>query len=324
MATQLLTKLLERLRKWQGYIFAVLAVFVVWIFSTMSEVKSYTEVYPYQVEGIDTARYAVSRADTTLTLELQSNGFNALRRSLEPRRTLHIDIAKLVPYPISQPTDLNIHLHEALPTLTPQLRMSGVRDVKPGANSLHLTISPRESRKFVADLSQVQFVFDGSHGLDGNIRLVPDSVVLYGSRESLDQVVSLRAQPTTFYNIRRTTTFRVALEGDWKRHSDLRCSTDSISIYLPVQPFVEKRFTLPVEVITPVEGLRVQLHPSTVTLRCMVAEKNYSHIDASQFRATATYRSDADDYLEVIVSQFPSNVRIMDITPSHLQYTVIQ
>ncbi len=324
MANTILQDIKERIRRWRGFLFAMLAVFLVWVFSAMAETKSYTEIYALHIEGIDTARYAVSQTDTTITLELQSNGFNALYRSLEPRRTLHINVAAQIRRPITQPTTLNINLYESIAMLTPQLRMTGVREVKPTGNSLKLNVAPRESRTMVADLRQVKFAFDGSYGLCGDIKVEPDSVVLYGSRKSLNQVGSIMAEATTFDNICQSNTYRVALQPDWKQYPDLRCSTDSISIYVPVAAFVEKKITLPVTVTGNIEGQRIHLHPATVTLHCLVAEQDYSQLSASDFHVTAAYRGDNSDYLQVIVSQFPANVRIMNTTPSRLQYTVIQ
>lgn len=320
----MLHNIVERLRRWRGYLVALICVFLVWFFTAMSEAKSYTETYALHIEGIDTARYAVNRVDTTVTLNVESNGFNALYRSLETPRTLHYNVAEQVPYPILHTMTVSIDLAEATSVLGSQIRTSGVHSVKPMEGSLDITVSPREGRAYKPDLSNVKFAFEGTLGLSGDVRIEPDSVVLYGSRESLQKVGSVKAKAVTFKHVGHSATYRVALDPEWKRYADLRSNADSISIYVPVETFVEKSITLPVVLTGDIRGKNIQLHPSQVTLRCMVAEKSYNHIDTALFRATTTYRDDAGDYLDVIISQFPSDVRIVSTTPSRVQYTIIQ
>ncbi len=309
------------LKQWRGFFYTLIAVFIIWLVSDMSEEKAYIETYNIDFVGLDTTKYAITDRDSTITLELKSNGFRTLRRSLEKQRTLHIYNVNLNENE-EQIGFWNINVEEILSIITPQLDMRGVSTVRGISKQLSLKVTRRESKAFVPDISQVNFVFEGMCGLSGKPEVRPDTVWLYGSRKSLEQIDKISASPQNIRHIFRSGTYRVKLDPRWKEMSDLYPSVTEVEIYLPVESFIEKTVKVPIKAILGDGIKRVHLYPDEVTVHFMIPHKAYDEVGSEDFEVTATMQEDSST-LHPIATKFPSNVKITEIEPAEVQYIVI-
>ncbi len=312
----------QRIRQSRAFFFSLIAISAIWLVSAMSEQKTFREQYRLALDGIDYNRYAVTSADSTLVVDITSNGFNALRRSVRKNKTIHVSVAKQIE---GQNDNVKVSLdtEEIVDIVRNQIDNQGVSAFKIVNSTISLAMALRESKAFVPNIDNVEFLFDGMNGLCGEPRLMPDTVFLYGSHASLEKVDELRAQPQTLKHIRMSGKYRVRLEPIWEKYPELHPSTESIDIYLPVETFIEKTISLPVS-FSADNVKRVQLYPSTVTVKCLVPRKLYANIAADDFAVTAKPANDSSSYLVPVVTQFPSYVRIKSISPERVQYIIIK
>lgn len=309
-------------KRWRAFCFAVVAAAVVWLVSAMAEPKVFHESYALHFDGIDTVRYAVTAADTTVSLALTSNGFYALRRSISPARTLHVRVAVPdVDEPVQQFSLTSASLADLFRS---QVDMRGVSQLQPLTERVNLSLAERECRAFAPNIAAVRFEFDGMTGLCGSPRVEPDSVLLYGSRASLDRITSIDAASQTIHHIKRSGEYRVELEPVWEQYPDLRCSHRSVSVYIPTATYIEKQLTLPVKIQGVSASTQIKLYPAEVSLTCLVPEEDYTRLTDSDFSVTATLLSDTDAYLEPRLATFPSQVRVRSIHPKQIQYIIIK
>ncbi len=289
----------------------------------MSERKAYRESYKLIFDGIDTARYAVTSIDSTIALELTSNGFYAFRRGIKKNHIVHIGVASKIGSD-KNAIQLALKADDYSDVIRSQLDMRGVSDLKIVDDVLTITLAKRECKAFVPRIDDVDFQFEGMVGLCGEPRISPDTVYLYGSSESLAQIEALYASQQTLQHIRMSGKYRVKLRPDWQKYPDLRISTPSIDIFVPVEVFTEKAVTVPVEYTVNDNIKRLQLYPSSVTVNCLVPRKDYAAIQAADFRVLATIDSDSSNYIRPVVTRFPADVRIKSISPSQIQYIIIK
>ena len=295
----------------------------------MSERKVYREHYRLHLDGIDTAKYAVTGADSTIALDITSNGFYAFRRGTGRQHDIHINIANKLKGQKSGDIQTTLQIEDYIDIINKQIDMRGVSETHPVSNTLLVSLAERQSKAFVPDISGVDFQFDGMVGINGSPLITPDTVYLYGSRQSLDKIDHIAAEPKNLKHIRFSSRHRVRLEPVWEQYPDLRASVKEIEIFVPVDPFTEKSVTVPVTVSTDAQSAasgikRIELYPANVTVNCLVPRNKYAEISTGDFIVTAKIDSDSDTFIQPVVKQFPACARIKSISPQQVQYIIIK
>lgn len=313
----------QRLRQSRAFIFSLMAIFVIWLVSSMSEQKTFREQYRIYFDGIDNEKYATLATDSILALDITSNGFYAFRRGIEKNKSIHIDVSNLIDRN-QHDIQLELDINEYIDIIRRQIDSRGVSAVKPVGSTLGINLSIRECKAFVPNIDNVVFQFDDMSGLCGFPELKPDTVYLYGSRSVLDKIDALEALPQTIKNIRITGLYKIKLDTVWKKYPDLHTSAESIDIFLPVETFTEKSIAVPLHYSADKNVKRIQLYPSTVTVKCLVPKRLYNSIDAADFEANVCIGSDSINHLQPVVTRFPANVRVKSISPEKVQYIIIQ
>lgn len=324
METKDKKSLRHKLRQSRAFFFTLIVIALVWLVSNMSEKRTYRERYRVQFEGYDTLAFVAVSADTTVTLEVESNGFYALHRSLSPQRVLSFNIAKQMKGKKSEPILLTVNTDERSEEITEQVDMRGISSLHVVEHQLGLQLMRRERKAFVPDISDVNFKFEGLQGLCGNPQLSPDTVWLYGSSASLAKIEQLRAEPQTIERITRSGSYEIRLKPVWEQYPDVRISSPTVKVYLPVEMFVERSITVPLTVLADDTLHRINLYPTEVSVKYMVPMTEYNKYHADDFRVTVKVDDSKNAYLSPVVSQFPSRVRIKGISPSEVQYIVIK
>ena len=314
----------EKLKQSRAFLFTFMAIAVIWVLSSMSETKVFREEYRLCFDGIDTARYVVIHRDSTLTLDITSNGFRAMNRSLSSKRAIHINVKALIKNSANEPQKISVNLEQYADTVKKQLDMFGVSAVKPVIMTAEIDVAERMSRKIAVNIDNVIFDFEEMYGLSGEPVLTPDSVTVYGSRESLDKLTCLMASRQTIPHIRKSGNYKIHIDNSWKKYSDLRFSCETVSIYIPVDDFVEMSFSIPITAVSDDNAHRVNLYPSEATVNFWVPKKEYTMIKKDDFKIVANYNTGSGDMLPLTIGSFPSNIRIKSIEPSQVQYIIIK
>ena len=314
----------QRLWHYRAFFFTLIVISLIWLISNMSEQKAYRETYPLRFTGFDSVRYATTLADTVVTLDITSNGFRALQRSLATRRTIEINVASKLGKGNSDGYELTLSTNEFSEVFTSQVDMRGVESLAPVQQSLALRLALRESKAFLPDIEKVRFQFEGMTGIFGTPTVKPDTIWLYGSRASLDQIDHIEAQPQTIGGIMKSGTFEVKLDPVWKKFSDVRPSATKLSVFLPVQRYVQRTVAVPLRIVNSDNVKRIHLYPDQVSVSFMVPQSEYNKYTASDFSVDVTIDSDSLSSLHPVVTAFPANVRILSVSPEEVQYIIIK
>lgn len=325
MSGKRIEKAKELRSQWRVFSLALAVVAFIWFCMAMSDVKPFREVYRVDFKGLDTARYVVTHSDTTVALNVTSNGFHAFRRSLIGSKRLTVNVVKWQ----SSLTDdgsrlMSVNTLDLTDEIEAQLDMRGVTKVEPLVSTLNVALSERARKAFVPVLDSVYFQFEGTHGLSAQPIIKPDTVYLYGSPSSLAAVQALHASKQTIEHIHRSGNHRIMLARDWAVHPDLRISTPYVTVYVPVEKFIEKSVLVPIAFQSAEPVQEWHLYPANATVRFWIAERDYANAKAEDFRVSAIYKSDSSQSIDLVVSQFPSHVRIKETVPQRVQYTVIR
>ena len=288
----------------------------VWVVSRMSEHDNYPLQVRLSWQGYDTARYAMVSADTVLPVVVNSNCFQAIARHF---------IVKREAYVLHVAGDTTVTVGSRLfDDMASQLGFVGLHGVSSSVEHLQLRLSERRSRAYAPQLRGVEFRFADQYGLSGQPRLEPDSVWLYGDTASLAQVEGLCTAPAVIDGVSDSGCFRLALEPVWRNYPALRASVDSVTLFLPVERFIEKTISVPVTLLCDDNQVRARLYPERVDVALWVSARRYDDLLADMVEAEVEYTSSAGKTLDVRVTRFPSFARVKSVSPSTLQYVIIK
>lgn len=314
------------LRRYRPLIVILLATICIWVGVTMSDYATYPTEYKVEWEGYDQARYTVMQRDSTLFLDIQSNGFRAIGRSVfDSRHTVTLDLKGRIPTHRGESFVVAVGVRPMAQGFAKQLRLHGVKSVACEADTLRIWLSERKGKAFVPEVRNLQLGFKGSYGATGPYKVLTDTVYLYGSAESLSKIRAITTQPMSIDDIDGNDTFRVALDPVWKDYPDVHASTDHVLVTVPVAKFMERTVELPVNFEGNDDVRRHKLYPDHVKVTYLIPMDRLDQVTSHDFKVSAIYEDDL--YLDSIplrVAEFPSLVRIKNITPSHVRYVIIK
>lgn len=303
--------------RYRQFWYILLGTAIAWLLFTMSEADDYSVPITIEWTGYDTARYVVSYSDTVLPISVQVNGFQAFRLAR---------VVKRQPVVITTATDTVIAVNATIfDLLSEQYSIPNSRRIGSTVSTLRLSLEQRQSRAFVPQLRNVEFRFDDQCGLSGNPRIEPDTVYLYGSSASLARVGDIFTSAAVIDHISDSGYYTLSLEPVWLDYPDLRPSTDVIRIYIPVQRYVLTTVSVPVDVQGTLGNQQMMLYPERVDIQVWAPQSSYHSVQPAQFQAVVQYDPSNTSYqLPVTLTRFPADVRVRSITPSALQYVLIQ
>ena len=289
---------------------------IVWLLAVMSEHDDYPVDVRVKWTGFDTSRYVVTYADTLLPVTINSNCFLAISRYRTVRNT---------PYVITIPSDTVVKVNPALlDDVVKQLDFNGTHGITSTTESLRIALTERSSKAFVPQLRNVDFYFVDQRGLAGLPVVQPDTVWLYGDPASLDKIKEVTTRQYAIEGVRDSGWHVLPLDPVWKQYPDIRASHDSVRIFLPVDRFVEKTVTVSVVPKTPDSRYTLRLIPARVSVTLWVPVKDYDYLSADQIEAEVNYNpAKPSQELPVLVTRFPENVRIKQVSPASLQYVIL-
>lgn len=299
----------------------------------MSETREYTLSVKLRPSGFDPKRYAVASADTSLSLQVESTGFNMLVLSLrkEPPSFLFDIRNEAVKHYLRQRGEVedlyrSVAVTDVSSLLSDQLSSTGVRVIGSAKDSLLFILNERAHKVFRPDLGKIKINFSDGYGLYGEPMVSPSEVTLYGSPDALATIEKVGVKAETLNDVRETGTYRIPLDDKWKSLGDIFASTEMLTVNIPVKRFVEREYLVPVSVATPDTSRRLRLYPDHVTLRLWVAQEDVATISADRFTVTADYNDilAGEKKLKLCVSRFPRNVRIRSIEPIEIEYVIIK
>ncbi len=157
--------------------------------------------------------------------------------------------------------------------------------------------------------------------LEDSIHRNPDKVTLFGSREMLDSIQTIRTELLDLSG----------LQGDFQKNVSLvfppgvASTVKSITISGQIEEYTEKNFTIPVTCVNIPEGYVLRFFPSTVELSCPVALSRYVSLTTDSFEVDIDYHDlpgNPGAFVPVRLSKKPSWIGNCRISPESLEFLI--
>lgn len=280
----------------------------------MSEEQEYPMRVRVQMAGFDTVRYAVVEADSLLDVRVRMAGFNLFLHGLFD------DTPKLV-----------VEMKEgesavAVSDLNEPLRrcIMGATQVITRTDSLRVRIAERRSKVYQPRLKDVDFSFTEQYGLCGEPVIRPANVVLYGPEEALDKIDELCVAATSIPNVNESATYRLPLEPVWERYPDVYPSVREVEVYVPVEPYVEHQYRVPIAVSGADTTVSLRLYPEEAVVRVWVPQRDIGREPDLKVSVEYAEILQSGGVVSPRLTEFPSYVRPRSVEPHEVQCVIIK
>ncbi len=172
---------------------------------------------------------------------------------------------------------------------------------------------------------QLTVVFDGeittnrANLVVDSVLFIPETVMAYGSRESLNQLESAATEYTLFKNLKATSQLPVRInpvEG-------VKFSPDQVEAFIPIEEYTERVFEVPIVATHLPKDMDVKFFPSRVTVTFSVTLEEYKKIAPEDFEVNLDYRTfhdNEDGRVAVELTNSPSTVVNPRLSPTSVEF----
>lgn len=179
----------------------------------------------------------------------------------------------------------------------------------------------RGVEKIVPVVPDFQLDFKTGYGIASPIKIVPDSVKLYGSNNLLKTINAIKTELKNFSQIDAALEFECQLE----KIKNVRASSSKIEVAIDVQKIVDREFT---EIIVQPENVpadrNVVFLPSTINVTLRGGIEIVGALTVDSLISKIEYQEILDDTLGSVAPKIflPQNVELIKIKPERIRYII--
>ena len=155
------------------------------------------------------------------------------------------------------------------------------------------------------------------------LTVAPSHITLEGPSQYIDTLTSLKTKFKSIEDLDKTETIELKISKPFKG-ADFKYSTDKVDITIPVEKFTESSLEIPVTTETVNPDVRIKTFPEMVTIKFLVALKDYSRINRNQFQVKARYDGQKQQKLEIKLTEIPPFIRSVKLEPKTVDFIIMK
>ena len=310
----------ERTNKHSAFTFLVFLVIsaAAWFLVKLSENYTTQTSFRLQLSEAPADRW-ISSDEQTVKMSLNVDGFHVLRYKMirEPKRVVTVALSD-VPYRQEKGDTYSFSSQYVAEKIADRLKISA-SDITMNDGMIYFNMSPLKS-KVVPVALRSDIKTQRQFGLYGIPTLDPASVTIYGPDEIIDTVRSIRTELFSRANVGESFNASVALDFmDGKIHSN----TTEVNATFEIDKFTEMDVEVPIKVS---DSLKVRFFPETMSVKCLVAMRDYASIVPESFTVSVDGQQlkAMQPLLDVRLATWPPTVQILSTRPDKVEYLIVQ
>jgi hypothetical protein len=167
-------------RNWKAIVLCFLAAAIFWLFTAFNKTHTTTLRFPLRFEFDNERFVAIKPLPRQIRINVSGSGWELFRK------TLGIKLPELL-IPLEQPLDIKKIPATALtPVVASQL--GGLQINYMVTDTLHMQLDEKKSKTFRISIDISKLTFQEGFGSIGQIKLVPDSVVIDGPKSIINAI----------------------------------------------------------------------------------------------------------------------------------------
>ncbi len=289
-----------------------------WFLVKLSENYTTQTVFRLQFAEVPADQWIPSK-DHLVKMSLNIDGFHTLRYKMirEPKRMVTIALNE-VPYRQEDENTYSFSSQYVAEKVADMLDISP-SDITMNDSKIYFDMDWLKS-KVVPVVLRSDIKTQRQYDLYGIPVLDPSSVTIYGPQEVIDTVRSVRTELVSRANVSESFSETVNLDlSGGKIHSN----TKAVRATVNVEKYTEMDVEVPIRVA---DSLRMRFFPETMTVKCLVAMKDYASVVPDDFSVTVDMRQlqVLEPLLDLRLAAWPQTVKILSTRPDKVEYLIVQ
>ena len=299
------------------FVFLLLST-ALWLMVKLSEDYTTQVVFRMKIADVPADKWLASD-EQVVKLSMTTDGFHTLGYRLirEQHRVVNLSLAE-VPYRLENGTTYSFsslyvteRIAEILDVTASDLTMNDAK--------VYFNLEPLLS-KVVPIVLQSDIRTQRQYDIYGIPVLDPSSITVYGPAEFIDTLRAVNTEKISKMNVSESFTEAVPLN---LLGGKLRSNTTMVKATVQVEKYTETDVKVPVALP---EAQQIRFFPDALTVKCLVAIKDYASINTDDFRVvidTAQLHA-LQPLVDVRLVSWPQYVQVLGVTPDKLEYLIVQ
>jgi len=275
--------------------------------------------YPVRFINVPQNEIIIGGDEQKVDLKIKASGFTILRQRINR------SIVPLV-YDFSQMQRLNrggqslayVLTSSQISSVSEQLLM-GMEIVNVSPDTIFLTMDKLNNKKVPISLKG-DIAFEKQFILADSIHFNPDSVIIKGPKSVLDTVSVVYTEFISTNKLKENYSKKVLLE----KINSVSISPKSVDLSILVEPFTEKSFSVPIDVVGLPDSLRMKTFPSSVKVTFRAGMSKFDRVMPDDFRAVVDaseiLNGQNSNRLRVRFYKTPDIIQSYDFSPIFVEY----
>ena len=310
----------ERTNKHSFFTFLVFLAIstVAWFLVKLSE--DYVTQTSYRLLLVETpADKWVSSEGQLVKMSLNTDGFHTLRYKMvrEPNRVVTIPLDE-VPYRLESGNTYSFSSQYVAEKLSKSLGIAAT-DITMNDAQVYFTMDALKS-KVVPVVLQSDIKTERQYDLYGIPMLDPASVTVFGPQEVIDSIKVVKTECLSKTNVSQNFDETVPLD---LLGGQIRSNIKEVKVDVQVEKYTEMDIEVPIKLN---DNVRVRFFPETMSVKCLVAVRDYASITPEHFSvAVDKQQMEAmQPLLDVHLESWPPTVQILSTHPDKVEYLIVQ
>lgn len=289
-----------------------------WFLVKLSENYVTQTAYRVHFEDVPADKW-MSADEQSVKLSLNIDGFHTLRYKMirEANRIVAISLAE-VPYRLENGNSYSVSSQYVADKIAESLDINA-SDITMNEAKVYFNLDALKSKVVPVALSY-DIKPQRQYDIYGIPMLEPSSVTIFGPQETIDTIKVVRTQILSKSGVNQNFTETVPLN---LMDGLIRSNVKVVKAEIQVEKFTEMDVEVP---ITVADSLRVRFFPDKMTVKCLVAMKDYASITPEGFSVAVNMQQlkAMQPLLDVRLASWPPTVQVLSTRPDKVEYLIVQ
>ena len=308
----------ERTNKHSAFTFLVFLVIstAAWFLVKLSENYVTQTTFRLQMEEVQADKW-ISSDEQSVKMSLNIDGFHTLRYKMIRDRVVTIPLNE-VSYRLENGNTYSFSSQYVAEKVAEKLNINA-SDITINDAKIYFTLDALKS-KVVPVVLQSNVTTARQYDIYGIPTLDPSSVTVYGPQEVIDTIKTVRTEPLVMNNVSQNFNATLPLDLLGGRiHSNVK----EVKAEVQVEKFTEMDVEVPIKMT---DSLKMRFFPETMTVKCLVAMRDYASITPENFAVAVDKQQlkAMQPLLDVRLASWPPTVQILSTRPDKVEYLIVQ
>ena len=308
----------ERTNKHSAFTFLIFLVIstAAWFLVKLSENYVTQTTFRLQMEEVQADKW-ISSDEQSVKMSLNIDGFHTLRYKMIRDRVVTIPLNE-VSYRLENGNTYSFSSQYVAEKVAEKLNINA-SDITMNDAKIYFTLDALKS-KVVPVVLQSNVTTARQYDIYGIPTLDPSSVTVYGPQEVIDTIKTVRTEPLVMNNVSQNFNATLPLDLLGGRiHSNVK----EVKAEVQVEKFTEMDVEVPIKIT---DSLKMRFFPETMTVKCLVAMRDYASITPENFAVAVDKQQlkAMQPLLDVRLASWPPTVQILSTRPDKVEYLIVQ